>query len=335
MKLSPAQIDGFCANPPAKTRAVLLYGPDQGLVFERTEQLSGVLAPDPDDPFQVVSMDGQQAGWDMAGFLDEALQIPLDSTRRVIRVRDAGDWMTEALTEFLASEADVAVVLVQGGNLGTRSSLRKLCETSEFAVAAPCYLDDGRDVKQLLTVMQQSHGIRIEADVVGYLVERLGRDRTVTRSELEKIALFAGEGGILDYEAAAVLVGDSAQLGADTLADAAGLGQAGEAFRSLQRLLEDGLSEIAILRRLLRHFQSLHVMAAAPNPLEAVESSQPPIFWKRKPAVRRQAGKWSVRRIEHVLRLLVRAEQMCMRTGIPGEQVLQETLLRILLAATR
>ena len=329
MKLSAHQVEGFCANPSPDMRAVLLYGPDQGLIAERFEQISGALAPDLNDPFQVVGLDGAEVAADMARFLDEAAQISLDGRRRVLRIRHAGEAVTAAIDTFLKSEGDDAVVLVQSGDLGPRSGLRRLFERAEAAAAAPCYTDDGRTVERLLRDVQKSHGIEIDPDAHAYLVVRLGRDRGVTRSELEKLVLFAGDGGTLDYESAVALAGDNALLGADALADAVGLGQAADAFRALRRLYEEGLNEIAVLRRLLRHFQSLHVVTAAPDPLLAVRNLQPPIHFKRKAAVETQAKQWSAPRVERVLRLLGRAEQLCKRTGMPGRAVVQEAVLRI------
>lgn len=329
MKLQAHQVEGFCASPPPEPRAILLYGPDQGLVAERFEQISLALAPDLDDPFQVVSLDGVEVEADMARFLDEAAQISLDGTRRVIRIRHADDSVTAALETFLDSDGDDAVVLVQGGDLGPRSSLRRLFERAKGATAAPCYADDSRTIERLLRDVQESHRLKIDPDAYAYLADRLGRDRGVTRNELEKLVLFAGDGGTLDYEAAAALSGDNALLGADALADAVGLGRAREAFRALRRLHEEGLSEIAVIRRLLRHFQSLHIVTAAADPLQAVKNLQPPVHFKRKAAVETQARQWSTQRVERVLRLLGRAEQTCKRTGTPGREVVRETVLRI------
>ena len=329
MKLQAHQVEGFCANPSPEPRAILLYGPDQGLVAERFEQISLALASDLDDPFQVVSLDGDDVASDMVRFLDEAAQISLDGTRRVIRIRHAGDSVTTALESFLDSGGEDAVVLVQGGDLGPRSGLRKLFERAKGAAAAPCYADDSRTIERLLRDVQEAHRLKIDPDAYAYLVVRLGRDRGVTRNELEKLVLFAGDGGTLDYEAAAALSGDNAMLGADALADAVGLGRAGDAFRAFRRLHEEGLSEIAVIRRLLRHFQSLHIVTAAADPLQAVRSLQPPVHFKRKAAVEKQARQWSTQRVEHVLRLLGRAEETCKRTGTPGREVVRETVLRI------
>ena len=329
MKLPAHQVEGFCARPSPDMRAVLLYGPDQGLVAERFEQLAGALAPDLDDPFQVVGLDGEDVAADTARFLDEAAQISLDGRRRVLRIRQAGEAVTAAVEAFLKSGGDDAVVLVQGGDLGPRSGLRRLFERADAAAAAPCYTDDSRTVERLLRDVQRLHRIEIDPDAHAYLVVRLGRDRGVTRNELEKLVLFAGDGGTLDYESAVALAGDNALLGADALADAVGLGEAADAFRALGRLYEEGLTEVAVLRRLLRHFQLLHVLTAAPDPVQAMGTLQPRIHFKREAAVATQAERWSAARVEHALRLLGRAEQRCKQTGVPGRAVVQEAVLRI------
>ena len=40
MKIQPARIEAFLAKPDAAARAVLLYGPDAGLVRERADKLA-------------------------------------------------------------------------------------------------------------------------------------------------------------------------------------------------------------------------------------------------------------------------------------------------------
>ncbi|MCW9040250.1 MAG: DNA polymerase III subunit delta, partial [Rhodospirillales bacterium] len=44
MKIAAARIDAFVARPDPATRAVLIYGPDTGLVRERTTNLITAVA---------------------------------------------------------------------------------------------------------------------------------------------------------------------------------------------------------------------------------------------------------------------------------------------------
>ena len=49
MKIQPTRVEGFIAKPDAKVRAVLLYGPDAGLVRERMNALTRNIAGSTDD----------------------------------------------------------------------------------------------------------------------------------------------------------------------------------------------------------------------------------------------------------------------------------------------
>ena len=46
MKISAAAADRFVAKPDAKIRAILVYGPDEGLVAERGKKAAQAVCPD-------------------------------------------------------------------------------------------------------------------------------------------------------------------------------------------------------------------------------------------------------------------------------------------------
>ena len=58
MKVAARQADGFAHNPDNSARAVLVYGPDSGLVSERMAALIGSVLDDPSDPFRRVDLTG-------------------------------------------------------------------------------------------------------------------------------------------------------------------------------------------------------------------------------------------------------------------------------------
>ena len=59
MKISPRQVDAFCARPDAKIRVVLIYGADTGMVRERADLIAKSAVDDLSDPFRVAEL----AGW--------------------------------------------------------------------------------------------------------------------------------------------------------------------------------------------------------------------------------------------------------------------------------
>ena len=125
MKLQARAIDGFLRSPDPKIRAVLLYGPDTGLVRDRAMALGRTVVADLSDPFRVTEMLGRAVADDPARLADEAAALSFTGGRRLIRVREAEDNVTAAFTAFLADRTPGdSLVIVESGDLGNRSKLR-------------------------------------------------------------------------------------------------------------------------------------------------------------------------------------------------------------------
>src|ERR1700740_3532774 len=81
------EIDSFLARPDAGRPIILLYGPDLGLVRERADALMASAVDDPNDPFSLVRLDGDELAAEPSRLVDEAMTVPLFGGRRAIRVR--------------------------------------------------------------------------------------------------------------------------------------------------------------------------------------------------------------------------------------------------------
>jgi DNA polymerase-3 subunit delta len=126
LKLAPRDIRGFLTAPPAKIAAVLIYGPDAGLMRERAEGLVRQVAGSLDDPFRVAEFQAGQLRDDPARLVDEVFALSFTGGRRAIRVRGAADSHTAAFESLFAEIAGrkatgVGFVVVEGGDLGARS----------------------------------------------------------------------------------------------------------------------------------------------------------------------------------------------------------------------
>src|ERR1700740_153050 len=81
------EIDSFLARPDPGRPIILLYGPDAGLVRERADALLKSAVDDPNDPFSMVKLDGDELAAEPSRLVDEAMTVPLFGGRRAIRVR--------------------------------------------------------------------------------------------------------------------------------------------------------------------------------------------------------------------------------------------------------
>ncbi|MDX1574699.1 MAG: DNA polymerase III subunit delta [Kiloniellales bacterium] len=337
MKVSGRKIRQFLNNPAPDVRAVLLYGPDAGLVRERADGLVTGVAGDPGDPFRVAELSPDEVVKEPARLFDEAAAIAMTGGRRALRLRGPGDGLSDVFSRFLADPPGDGLVVLEAGDLPPRSKLRKLFETADRAAALPCYRDEGRDLEALVEDMARKAGYRMTREARAYLVVNLGGDRLVTRREMEKLLLYmgpasqgtAGDGAgqnreitLADVQAC---VGDSAERSLDDLVFALGDRNVPEIERTLTRVFQEGSSWVAPLRAAARHFERLHRVAGAMAGGAAAESAmarlRPPVFWKHRSRFQHQLQDWSPELLTRSLARLTEAELEGKRGRMAGEVV--------------
>lgn len=338
MKLQPARLGAFLAKPEAGIRAALIYGADAGLVRERAERLAAAIVPDLRDAFRVTDLTAAALAADPALLHDEAAALSLGGGRRVVRVREAGDAVGGLFERFLADlPPGDSLVVVEAGELAARSSLRRAFEGAAAAVAIACYADGRRELEELVRAVLGAHRVSVNGEAMTYLVGHLGGDRGLSRNELEKLALYVGDGGKVGLDEAQASVGDSAALEIDDVVNAAAEGEAAALERALSRAFLEGEAPVTLLRALMRHFQRLHLVATrvagGVSEEEAMRGLRPPLFFKLQDRFKRQLRLWSPRRAALALEIILEAELNAKRSGLPPEAVCRDALLRIARAA--
>ena len=333
MKLPAARIAAFLKSPDKEIRAALVFGPDAGLVRERAGWLAAAVCPDLNDAFRVSELEGGTLAGDPARLSDEAASLSLTGGRRLLRVRGGDDALGAAFERFFkAPPPGDAFILVEAGDLGPRSSLRRAFESAKAAAAIACYLDGPREIAELAREILGARKIVLRSEAIPYLAAHLGGDRELSRRELEKLALYAGDGGTVGEAEVMATIGDSADLSADEVAFAAAEGDAGQLERALNRAFGEGAQPVAVLRAELRHFQRLHLagvrLAAGASEDEALKL-RPPLFFKLVDRFKQQLRLWPPPRAEAALEALHQAEADAKSTGIPAESICRAALMRI------
>jgi len=333
VKLPAGRVEGFLRRPDPEIRAVLLYGPDTGLARERADTLARAICPDLRDPFRVADLAASALAGDPARLADEAAQIGLMGGRRVVRVREAGDALAPPFARFLAETVADALVIAEAGDLPARSALRRVFDAAPRAAAIGCYPDSARDLAQVIRDAFAAHRIAASRDATDFLVQHLGEDRMLTRAELEKLTLYAGDGGHIELDEARAVIADSAALSLDDALLAAAEGEAAALDRALARVFQEGESPVTVIRALLRHLQRLHLLAArvagGSSVEEAIRGARPPIFFKEQDSYRRQLARWSTARLGRALERVAEAEFRMKLTGRPAETICREAMFAL------
>jgi len=337
VKVAPREAEAFCARPPATVTAVLLYGPDRGLVRERADRLAKGVVDDLADPFRVAEVRSDDAARDPALLVDEALAISLTGGRRVVRVRDATDRLLESVQALLGEPRGDALVVVEAGELAAGSKLRGAFEKPAHAAAIACYRDEKRGLLGVIADELDQHDVTADPAAAQLLAAYLGGDRLLTRNELAKLALYVGPGGRATATDVEVVVADSSFLSHDRIANAVGAGDLEDLDRSLERALAERESPITLIGAVRRHLTRLHLylgLGGGPEALRAMKLDERRNFMILGP-LREQARRWTTDRLARALERLIEAEIQCKTTGMPADTICRRAFFELALAARR
>jgi DNA polymerase-3 subunit delta len=340
--LKTAQLGGFLNKPDPAIRAVLIYGPDYGLIQERSKTLAAA-AGDPADPFAFIVLKPETLQSDPARLADEAAALTFSGRRRVIRVREAGDALARVFGLWLDEGIGDAFVIVEAGDLGKRSTLRAAFEKSRRAVAISCYPDSGATKRRFIEEVLGEAGLAAEPDALSFIEESVGADHGVTRSELDKLITYMGEAGgnearHVRLADAFACIGESTATSLDAICEAVCLGDLAALDRIFHRLVsEGGQAPVTVLRALARHLQRLLLAAGLAGkghaPDQVMAQLKPPVFQRNRESFRRQMALWPAERLGPAIAILTEAELDCKTTGMPDQALCERALLRIAHAA--
>jgi DNA polymerase-3 subunit delta len=333
MKLDKAKLDRVLKSPDS-IGALLFYGPDEGLAHEYAGLAQKAVLGAGDDPFRLAELTPDDLKGGGARLADELNAISMLGGRRVVRIAQAGNMIAEQIETAIAGQVPgSALLIVEAGDIGSKAELVKVFESAAGAGVFACYRDNEAQLGPLIAAHLKAGGYSIARDALNYLAERLGGDRGVTRSELDKLMLYLGEPKReVTLGDAMTCIGDRAAFALDDLIAAAVDGDTADLDRQYTRSLAE-VEAIQVLRSAARHFQRLHQVVARMAAGDAFEAAagalRPPLFWTQRDRMQRQARQWSPARIGRALERLIEAESQAMRAYAIKDEIAQRALMDI------
>lgn len=308
-------VASFLKSPKPNCRAVLVYGPDAGLVAERVNLLLQIFRRRAEGDTEFVWLGERDLADDPARLEVELNTKPMFAAQSVVRLTVWPKFGAQLLKGLLGTEF-ANPLIVEAGNLRPDSGLRKLFETHKTAAALPCYSDE-RSLAGLIEAELSNAGLSIDRDTRDYLMTRLGADQALSRAECVKLALYAQGRGRISHEDVEAIVGDAAETAIENFVYATSGGDVRAALSELQRLAAAGTNRAAALSALGRHFTQLHRVASTASSggslEDGVKALRPRPHFKREPLFVAHCKRWGVARLAHALPLIQEATQRSRR----------------------
>ena len=331
MKVSAGKSAAFVAKLPADLRAVLLFGPDAGLVRSRAAAIVAGIVEDPADPFRVAMLAPDRIRAEPGIVLDEVCALAFGGGRRVVNIRAAADDVAPACAAAIAEARGDTLLLVEAGDLTPRSKLRSAFEKPETAAAVPCYADSGPGLRKLID--EVSGDLPVDRDAYPVIEQYLGADHLLSRRELEKLALYCQSDGRITAEAASSALADAGALSLDDLVNAVADGDTARLDRRCDQLWQDQMASVTVLRAVLRHIQRLLAVRLAVSRGTAVDAAmaalRPPVFWKNRDSFRAQAHRWQIAGLATAAQRLAEAETAVKSTASPDRAIATRCLYAV------
>ena len=338
MKFNGKQINAFLNSPDPSFRVILCYGSDQGLIHERAQELLKTKVDDPKDPFRVSHLTGGEIKKDPTRLFDEVSTQSLIGGDRVVLIKLGGEEISKHIDQCLEDQGS-PLIIIEAGSLGPKSPLRKLVEKDKNSIAMASYLDDTRGLGELIDTMVGKSGKTISREGKSYLINNIGSDRIVSRSELDKLITYMGSDKEIKLNDVLAIVEDNGAFSLDKIIYPVASGNHLEAEINLERAFKEDQSPITVLRATIRHFQKLHLalgyMERGQTPRDALKAIKPPIMYLFIDQFVQQLERWSGPKAERALALLSDAEIKCKTTGSPIKAICGRALISLSQAARK
>jgi DNA polymerase-3 subunit delta len=306
-----SEAERFLSSPRRDVFVWLFHGPDEGLVRERCRHVARACVENPDDPFQIVRLDGDDAVRDPGKLSDEARAIGLFGGSKAIWVEVGARNLIPSLEPLIEDPPQGCVLVLEAGALKKGAPLRSLVEKLPNGASVECYPDDEKAVGRLIDEEARAAGLEVDPRARQALLSLLGADRMATRAELSKLMLFALHDGRVTEDHVAEIVADASAPATDDAVDGAFLGRVGMIEEPARRAFADGVDPGVLIGAALRHAALLHrarlELEGGRSRMEILNSHGRAVHFKRAKRFETQLSHLNADQLARAIELLAEA----------------------------
>ena len=340
MKVKPEEIVRRFHSAANPYRLVLLCGPNvtrcQALVDELVKPLA--------QSAERVDMTIADVTESAARLNDEANSASLFGDKRYIVLRlNSGEAVraTNAIETLLASGSGGDPVFVIAPGMGDKTALAKSIIAAPDAMIATCYETTPEQAAAAIVTMAKTEGVKLSREMAQEMAALTSNDLVLARLEVEKIALYLDatpdNPQTPESDVLALLGAENDEEDIGLLIHAALNGDGPRLAREIAASRAQGISEIGLIRVMLRHLTKLAELRSKVDNGANVDSvaGHPSVFFKEQKHFKRQLRIWSSAHIARLIERILQLEITLKSSGQPDQVLLEEELLLIARKAAR
>ncbi len=229
----------------------------------------------------------------------EILTKSLFDEEKLLIISRVGEKIFKYIEELLNRNINNIKIILKTGLLEKRSKLRNLFEKNKKLLIIPFYEDDERTLTAQVYEYLKKNSIKLSREAINLIVERSSGNRENLKIELSKIFYYSQSNKEISFETVKKLSNLAENYGVNELAD----NYLSKNKKNVIKILnENNYSDddcILILRTILnkskRLLNILENYRKNKNLDDVISKTRPPIFWKDKAIVKKQANTWELR----------------------------------------
>ncbi len=340
MKLAPRDAPRFFAKPDPGLAGVLIYGADaMRVALKRQELIAGLVGPQGEEEMRVTRIPASDLRKDPALLGDAIKAQGFFPGPRVAFVEEATDALAKVITPALDDwAAGDATVVVTAASLTPRSALRKYFEAHRSAYAAAIY-DDPLSAAEIEAELQKAGlGVVSREAMTDLRGLASALDPGDFRQTVEKLALYKlNDPTPVSPADVLACAPASTEAEMDDVLHAAAEGNPAALGPLLSRLEAQGVQPVTLCIAATRHFRTLHLAASdREGPAKGIARARPPVNFKVRDRMIRQAQAWGAHRLETALELLIDTDlQLRSSSKAPQTALMERALIRLAHMARR
>ena len=238
-------------------------------------------------------------------FISSLLNKSLFETEKLIIISRGTDKLTTVINELLDRKEIGAKIIIKSSNLEKKSKLRNLFEKEKNVICTPVYEDDSRSLNFIINNFLKDYKLSLSQEIKNILIERSNGDRINLKNELSKLKNLSITKKKLSIEDVLKLSNLAENYSVFELSD----NYLAKNSKKVSNILnENNYSSddcILIIRTILNKSKRLlkirNEVDNNKNIDQVISTIKPPIFWKEKEIVKKQAQSWSTNEVKDII----------------------------------
>lgn len=262
---------------------------------------------------------------------DTAQTLPMFADWRVVLVKRGEALSAAALDQlffYVQNPSPTSCLIIQGEKIDQRKKF--FTELKKHGVLVECKRPYENQLGAFIKSEAGGYGKRINAAAAEMLVHLVGNNLQELASQIEKVAMYAGQRGTIELSDVRSIVSDTKVDNVFELANALGAKNLATAMRRMQTILRDGEAPLMLLAMITRHFRQVWQVRElldkkAAEPEIAKKTGINPYFLK---GMLKQASNFSTGECRRLFELFFAAD-LSMKSGGRPTIVIGELVMKI------